>query len=267
MAGEARTSDFLLTTATLMVGPSAKVMELTPDKHSLGLIKNVQVSSDPQFVTLTQGVENIEVSAVNTSNPARLSGEVYEYTARNMAYGAGLDASGTGFDPIITQASLASAIASGGATVTLATGDVVANGIVAGDFVVIQDTAVGDRVHVGKVASISTDTLTLAAGYELPTGATYAVATTVVYKVRNIKVGSSFKRPTYGVKLVGLLPETGEPITIVFPKVRVTRGISLAFQNENFANMPFEFMPMGLLPADPYYADFGSTKPFSILKR
>jgi len=266
MAGEARTSDFLLSTATLMVGPSSKVMELTPEDHSVGLIKNVQVTTEPQFVTLTQGVENIEVAAVNTANPARLSGEVYEFTAKNMAYGAGIDAS-AGYEPIITQAALATAIADGGATVALATGSVTANAIVVGDFVVIQDTTVGDRVHVGKVASIAVDTLTLAAGYEMPTGQAYAVATTVVYKVRNIKIGTQQKRPTYGVKLVGLLPETGEPITVIFPKVRVTRGISLAFQNENFGNMPFEFMPMALLPADPYYPDFGSTKPFSILKR
>ena len=267
MPGEARTSDFLLTTATLMVGPRDKVMELTPEKHSLGLIKNVQVTTEPQFVTLTQGVENIEVAAVNVSTQARISGEVYEYTARNIAYGAGIDAAATEYDPIDTQALLGAPITTGGDEVTLVTGNASTAGIVAGSFIVIQDTAQGDRVHVGKVASIASDVITLAAGYELPADATFAVATTVVYRVHNIKVGSQLKRPAMGVKLVGLLPETGEPITLVFPKVRITRGLSLAFQNENFSNMPFEFAPLALLLGDPFYADFGSTKQFSVLKR
>lgn len=267
MAGEARTSDFLLTTATVMIGPRASVMELTPEKHSIGLVKNVQVTTEPQFVSLTQGVEAIEVASVNVANPARISSEVYEYTARNMAYGAGIDAGGEDYDPITTQAALATPITSGGSTVALATGSVAANDIVVGDFIVVQDTTQGDLVHVGKVGAIATDTITLASGYALPADAVFAVATTVVYRVRNIKVGSQLKRPLFGAKLVGLLPETGEPVTLIFPKIRITRGMGLSFQNENFANMPFEFMPQALLPADPFYADFGGSKTFSVFKR
>lgn len=267
MPGLAKTADFLLSTATVMIGPRDKLMELTPALHSVGLIKNVQVTTEPQFVSLTQGVEAVEVAAVNVANPARISGELYEYSARNLAYGAGLDASGAGYDPITTKAALASPIASGGSTVALAAGSVAANGIVVGDFIVIQDNVQGDLVHVGKVGSIATDTITLAAGYTMPVGMTFAVATTDVYRVRNIRVGSNFKRPAFGCKLIGIIPESGEPITVLFPKVRITRGVGLAFQNENFANMPFEFAPQALLPSDPYYADFGGTKPFSILKR
>jgi hypothetical protein len=267
MSGEARSSEFLLSTATVMIGPRDKVMELTPELHSLGLAKNVQVTTEPQFVSLTQGVEAIEVASVNVSNPARISCEVYEYTARNLAYGAGIDASGADFNPITTQAALASPVADGGSTLTLATGSVAANGIVVGSFLTIQDTNVGDKVHVGKVGSISGEVITLASGYAMPTGMAFAVATTAVFRVRNIKVGSQLKRPLFGAKLVGTLPESGEPITLIFPKVRITRGLGLSFQNENFANMPFEFMPQALLPADAYYADFGGTKSFSVLKR
>ena len=265
MSCEARTSDFLLSTATLMVGPRDKVMELTPEKHSLGLIKNVQVGTEPQFVSLTQGVEAVEVASVNVANPAKLSGEVYEFTARNFAYGAGIDAGGVNFDPITEQYSLGAVISNGGATITVGTGEGADFAI--GEFFLIQDTDQEDRVHVGKVASKASDVLTLASDYTMPTGTTYAVATTVIYRVRNIKVGSQLKRPLYGIKLVGTLPESGEPITAIFPKVRITRGLSLAFSNENFSNMPFEFMPQALLPTDPYYSDYGGKKTFSLLKR
>lgn len=267
MPGEARTTDFLLSTATLMVGPRDKLMELTPEKHSLGLIKNVQVTTDPQFVTLTQGVEAIEVASVNVANPSRISGEVYEYSARNLAYGSGIDASGVGFDPITTKAALGAPIAAGGDEVTLAAGSAATAGIVAGSWIVIQDTNVPDRVFPVKVASITGDVVTLAAGHELPVDAAFAVATTDVYRVHNIQVGSQAKRPSFGVKLVGLVPETGEPVTLLFPKVRITRGMSLAFQTDNFANMPFEFSPQALVSTDPFYADFGSTKLFSVFKR
>lgn len=264
MAGEARTSDFLLSTATVMVGPSSKVMELTPDLHSVGLIKNVQVTTEPQFVELTQGVEAQTVAAVNIANPARISGEVYEFTARNIAYGAGIDASGVGFDPLTTSYLLGTAITTGGSSVVLAAGG---TDFVAGDFLVIQDTTSGDKVHVGKVQSVATNTITLATGYTMPTTLAFPIATTIIYKVRGLKIGSNLKRPTMGIKLVGILPETGEPITLVFPKARIMKGLNMAFQNENFSNMPFEFMPYSLLPADPYYADLGSSKTFMVLKR
>lgn len=267
MSGEARSSEFLLATATVMIGPRAEVMELTPELHSLGLAKNVQVTTEPQFVSLTQGVESLEVSSVNVSNPARISCEIYEFTARNLAYGAGIDASGTDYDPITTSAILGAPVTTGGASLTLATGSVAANGIVVGSFLTIQDTAVGDKVHVGKVGSITGEVITLAAGYTMPTTMAFAVATTTVYRVRNIKVGSQLTRPLFGAKLVGTMPESGEPITLIFPKVRITRGLGLSFQNENFSNMPFEFMPQALLPADSFYADFGGTKSFSVLKR
>lgn len=265
MAGEAKTSTFLLSSATIMIGPRDKLMGLTPDLHSIGLVKNVQVTTDPSTVVLNQGTQNTEVAAVVTGNQARIACEVYEYTARNLAYGSLLDASGAEYDPIVDTYALGSAIASGGTTVALATGD--GADFSAGDFFVLADTNIPDRVHVGKVASKSTDTLTVASEYAIPTGQAWAVATTVVYKVKAIKVGAVSKQPTFGLKMVGNLPETGEPVTVVFPKVRITKGIGLAFQTDNFSNMPFEFAPMALLQGEPFYSDFGALKTWTVLTR
>ena len=266
MAGEARTSEFLLSTATLMVGPSARVMELTPALHSLGLIKNVQVATDMSMTDLTQGLQNTVVASVTTSVTTRISGEVYEYSAKNLAYGAGLDASAdASFAPITVANTLASPIASGGVTVALATGQGTPYTI--GDTLVIQDTTSGDRMHVGKVLSKSVDTLTLEAAYAMPVGMSFAVATTAVYRVQRIQVGAVATNPTFGAKLIGILPGTGEPITMIFPKIRITKGINLSFQSDNWSNMPFEFVPYNLVAGDPFFADFGVQKNWMLLRR
>lgn len=264
MAGEAKTSEFLLTTATLMLGPSADVFSLTPDEHSLGLVKNVQVTAETAFVELTQGIQAQIVASVNTGNTTRISAEVYEYTARNLAYGAYLDGSEAQYDQINTQYALGAPVAAGGDEITLAAGS--GTDIGAADWLVIQDTNSPDRLHVGKVESVAADVVTLAAGYEMPAGMAFAVATTVVYRVQSLNFGSVAKQPTYGCKLVGLLPETGQPVTLIFPKVKVTRGLQLAFQTENFSNMPFEFAPYALTPTDPFYGEFGSMKTWKLLR-
>lgn len=266
MAGEARTSEFLISTATLMVGPSSKVMELTPSTHGLGLVKNVQVTTDMSMTELTQGLQNTVVASVTTNMQTRISAEVYEYSAKNLAYGAGLDASGdSAYAPITQQFALNTAISNGGTSVVLTTGG--GSTFNVGDFVVLQDTLVTDRIHVGKVASKATDTLTLEAAYAMPTGTTFATATTVVFRVQAVKVGALNSNPTFGVKLVGLMPGTGEPVTLIFPKVRITKGINLAFQADNWANMPFEFAPYNLVSGDPFFADLGAQKTWMLLRR
>jgi len=266
MPGEARTSEFLLSSATVMIGPQAKVMELTPALHSVGLIKNVQVSAELGFTELTQGVQNQAVSSVNNSVQTRIGGELYEYTARNIAYGAGLDAGGAAYDTLTTQYALNAAIAAGaGTSIALASGG---TDFTAGDFIVLQDTTIPDRVFIGKVASVATNTITLATGYGFTAENTgWAVATTVAYKVRRVQVGSVAKQQRFGAKLVGILPESGEPVTLIFPKVAITKGLGFSFQTENFSNMPFEFTPYALVSTDPFYADYGAMKTWSVLRR
>lgn len=266
MAGEAQTSDFLLSTATVMVGPPAKVFELVPETHSVGLIKNVLASSEPTFSELTQGVENVVVASAQTGTQSRISGEVYEYTARNIAYAAGADATGQEYDPSTDEFTLATAVTSGSATSTLALTAGSGAKWAAGDWGVIQDKNNPDRLHPFKVASIATDTLTLKTGYAIPTGQAYATADSVVYKVHAIGVGPKRVQPVFGVKMVGLLPSTGEPVTMIFPKVKITKGLSLSFQTDNWQNMPFEMTPYALLKTDPFYADFGRDQ-FKVMKR
>lgn len=254
MAGTAKTSQVLLSTATVMIGPSADVNTLTPDRHSIGLVKNVSYTSDPEFRELTQGVTNDVVMSVKVGDGSRISMEVYEYTARNLAYAAGLDASGVEYETASVLYTTTAAPAT--TTVTVAPAP---TGISTGDFIYIQGGN-DDLVHIAKVASVAAAVITLAAGYAIPTGMVFPAASKV-RKVRALNIGAATPSVTLGCKITGIIdPSQNTPITLVFPKIKVTRGMNLAFSTENFGNMPFEFTPYALTATDPLYADFGTTK-------
>ena len=95
MPGLATSDEFFLSTATVMIGPQADLMELNVAEHSLGLVKNFSMQSDPTLVELTQGIRNQRVATMVTGTGLKTSWEMYEYTAENLAYAAGLDATGT----------------------------------------------------------------------------------------------------------------------------------------------------------------------------
>lgn len=258
MAGEAKTSEFLLGSATVMIGPAADLFKLDPATHSIGLVKNFQVSSEPGYTELTQGVQNTLVYSVLTSNPVRASMEVYEYTSKNLSYGLGLDGSTLA---AITPLTLKTAISNGGTAI-------VANAAVdpdynAGDWVMVQAVG-GDKVHVGQLASdgtFSTDQVTLAltAGTAMPTGYVQSVGA-VVSKLNVTPVGKRSAQPFFSAKVVGLLPEGNKPVVLLFPKLRISRGFSLNFSSENFGNMPFEFALYDLVSTDTHYALFSDHK-------
>jgi hypothetical protein len=247
-----------------MIGPQDDLYKLTPDEHSIGLVKNFQATSEPAYTELTQGVQNTIVYSVLTSNPVRCSMEVYEFNARTLKYGLGLDGS-TGAD---AQAplTLKTAITTGGTAI-------VANATVdpeydAGDWVMVQDAA-GDKVHVGKLASdgvFSTNqvTLTLTAGTAMPTGLAYPITTTLVSRINRIAVGSKTAQPFFSAKVVATLPQDNRPIVILIPKLRITRGFTLAFNSDNFGNLPYEFTPYDLVSTDTFYSDFVTTGPMAI---
>ena len=263
MSGEAKTSKFLLANATIMVGARADVFELTPAAHSLGLTKQVNLNVENQWTELMQGVTKQVIYTVNTGVNTTLTGEIYEYTARNLAYAAGIDATGVAYDEFDTTFALASSHSSVSVSLALATG--AGASFLAGDFVLMQQDE-SDIVHVLKVASIATDTITWAADYGMPTGVTWAVATTRVFRVRKpIKIGAQTDDGLFGVKISGVMPDNQRPVVMIFPKARIQKGLSLAFQEENFSNMPFEFKPYGLLPTDTFYADFAGNKSAMVL--
>lgn len=258
MAGEARTDLFLLATATVMVGPRANVLELTPSEHSLGLVHNFRVSTEPEFVELGQGVKNDIVSSVTVNEAVRVSMEAYEYTSKNLAYAMGLD----GSQLTLGGAPIAVDSAPSGNTIAV-TGNV-ANTFVANSFLFLQEGTGGDLVHIGKVEGTpveanSVTTITLANGFTIPAGMTFT-GEAKVGLVNQVKPSTATFQPLFGAKVVGHFPNDGRPITLIFPKMKIVRGFDIGFGRENFSNMPFEWAPYTQVPGDPTYDKFGSAK-------
>lgn len=240
MAGEAKSEVFMLGTATVMIGPMAEVFDLNPTDHSIGLVKNVTMTSEPTYTDLTQGVKNSIVYSVMTANTVRASMEVYEYTSKNLAYSLGIEA---GKASPVEIATVTSAVVAPAATkVTVAS----ATGITVGSWIVIGD---GDDVVVRQVTAISTNELTVRAiSKQILTG-------TKVRAASAIAVGSKANQPFFGVKIVGV-DAGGRPIALILPKVRISNGFSLAFSTDDYGNLPFELSLMDLVPTDALYAQF-----------
>ena len=253
MAGFAKTNQVLLSTATVMVGPMEDLHELNPAQHSLGLVKNVTLTTDFEQRELTQGIRNDVVMSVTVNDGSRLAFEVYEYTLRNLAYAAGLDGSGVEYDPIAPT--YGTATAPSGTTVELSGAP---TGISAGDYIYLQAGG-DDFVHIGRVASIATSTITLTAETAIPATVTFP-AVTDVGKVQKISIGNATEQAYLSAKIVGVLPANNQPVTIYLPKMRITRGLNVSFSSDNYSNMPFEVTPYVSTQADPHYAEFGPDK-------
>ena len=380
-AGSAKTEAFNVGAATVMIGPKDQVLDFTPEKNSIGLVKNFTFSANDTYLDLTQGVRNTVVYSVKTGSEITASMEVYEYTSKNLAYALGLE----GFEMAEgADMALSSAIAGDGATSSIvveAPAGATADDIVVGDHVTIQGNKSNneDLVFVGKVASVnytaatspevaangsigdlikainairpnllttnlgklvinvgSTENISMSKKFatafgftgtesdnivrieasgsatgsvsisrnnklssiglnvndtELkilidnveaakvviktnPSASTAAqfnitfdraipasfsfVAGDRVHKANIIPVGSAEAQPTMAAKVVGILPEDQKPITIIFPKIRITNGFNVAFQTDQYGNMPYEFTPFEQVASDPLYAEYGN---------
>lgn len=256
MPGRAKTDSFLLSTATVMLGAQADLYSLN-NSHALGLVKNVTMTSEVSMTALTQGITNDEVFSMKTGDSARIAMEVFEYTAKNLAYAAGLPGAETVASQDATAVTSAS-IAPAATTLTVA-GDVTTD-FSAGDWVAIK-SGQEDHLHIAQLTSavFSVETTLTFTGQPTPAGVTIPAGATV-YKVNSLIIGGGDKHPTYSCKIVGYTPADEKPIAILLPKVKVTRGMNLAFQSDNFANMPFEIQPYSLVSDDPNFAIFGAKK-------
>lgn len=256
MAGEALTTNFVLAAATLMLGPMADLLDLVPATHSLGLVKNVKMKSDPAFKELTQGVLNKVVYSVRTGSQTMISAEVYEYTKRNIEYGLALNA-GVNSVPTVTSTTVSTPTTASATTMTVTS----ATGIVANDWIAIVDATQADKVYHRRVTNVSTNVLTVSPALPaviLPTG-------TIVRKVTQSAVGDGdIGQQFFSAKIIGNTAD-GLPVALLFPKVRVTSGLDFTFSTEDFASMPFELTAYDMVPTDPLYATFGNKQGFVTL--
>lgn len=255
------TNQFNIGVSTVMIGPMKDVKNLTPEEHSIGLIKNFSLTSEVNEVTLTQGLRNTQVDSQVTGVTTRLSMEVYEYTAKNLAYAAQL--SGENFT-LTGNYALKTAITGGDSATSVVLKNVPSasqSDLAAGDTIALQVTGEKDydKVYLATVASASWEsdsqeddsigTLTVTLTSAIPSGWNFAVDDKVFF-VNMIPVGSDEAQPYYGVKIVGILPNGNEPVTIICPKAKVSAGFNIGFTTDNYGNMPFEFTPYDLTKQD-----------------
>ncbi len=258
MQGAAKTDNFMLGSATVMLGPQADLFNLT-EEHSIGLVKNVTAKTSPGFVSLTQGVQNSLVYSVMNSNEVGLMAEMYEYTPRNIAYSLSLD--GDQFERQTVTGALDAAYAApvGPATVGLLDLELVdVTTLAANDYVMIH-TGNSDNVMLRKITAVDSadDTITIDTGLPFALGIGAKIE-----KVNIIPIGSKDTPPFLSCKIVGTLAN-GDTVPMLFPKVRIKSGLTMAFKTDNFDNIPLEIEVFDLVSTDPHYAmfqTFGSSK-------
>jgi hypothetical protein len=265
MAGEAVTNAFLLATATVMIGPQADLFGLNPATHSIGLVKNFMIDATPAYVDLSQGVKNTLVYSVLNKNDVKATMEVFEYTSKNLAYGLGLD--GSSLDTISTVTVTSTTITGDGSVDAFVVASDVHLAFPAGSWVVIQEVGGTDAVHVSKVVSaVYSSNTTITVRDPVPTGMVLG-AGSLISLINRMDVGSKVDQPFLSAKIVGIMPQGNEPVVILIPKLRITKGFTLAFHSDAFQNLPYEFTPYELVASDPNYADFANTGVAAVFDR
>lgn len=244
MAGLALTDNFLIGSATVCLGSPADLKIMRPATHSIGLVKNFQINSEPAYTELTQGIKNTIVDSIMTSNPITCSMEAYEFTSKNLTYALGLN--GASVTTNTVNSTVATGVTTSSTSLVLAS----ATGFAEGDMIMIYANGIDDLI-VRKIASISTDTLTLdLAVTDVPVGS-------VVRKINSIDIGSKLDQPYLAAKVIGKL-SNGQGVVLELPKLRVSKGFNLNFDTSDYNNMPFEFMIYDLVSTDSFFSEFGS---------
>lgn len=249
--GTALTSQFLFGQASLLVGPMADQLILNAAAHSLGLVKNVNISSETQRADLTQGVLNEPVATVVNGLNITGATEVYEFTAKNLAYGLSLD--GSALTPMTSLHTLQATV-NAAATAAIIPGVDVTAQYPANSWIFLQEGQ-DDRVHIARVSTsaFSTNTTVNFVGYPVPTGMTFTTTAGRIGRLNKVDTDPVGMNTNFSMRVVGTSLTDKRPIVLHFPKVRITKGFSMAFSADNYGNLPFEFMPLTPVATDAGY--------------
>lgn len=248
MPGLAKSNEFMLGTATVMIGPVEDLYDLNPTDHSIGLVKNFVATSEPSYTELTQGVKNTIVFSVMTANPVRCTMEAYEYTAANLLYALGLDGSST---PAQTVETAVNGAVDGGSPQATDFDVDSATGLTIGDTIMIIQG--DDDFIIRTITNVAGSTITV--DNALPDIADNSV----VKKVTPVDIGSKDEQPFFAAKIAGKFA-SGEEAVVLIPKIRITKGFNLSFVSDNYGNLPLEFTVYDLVPTDTFYEDFGGAQ-------
>lgn len=256
---DVKNNAFLLGEATLMIAPYADatpVFELTPDLHSVGMVRNVTLSQESDQVELRKGIQQHLVDSKKSNVKTTLSAEVFEFSAQNVFYSLSVGKQAVA----LKRGKLKDALVGGESTFVVnsdplpgeaATGITAAGDIPNGATILIQVPGSGKDyvlpVRVTAATTAATTDYTITA--EIPAGMAFP-AGSKVWVVNEIGVASTDEQEFFKVKVVGTLSNNERPITLILPKVKISKGFQIQFDEGNYTSMPFEFMPYFLTAAE-----------------
>lgn len=265
---------FMLSSATLMMAPAfvTDVYALTPDAHSVGMIREVAVPLESSLIELKNGVAQATVDSKRTNIQPTISGTVFEFTAQNVMRSLAMG----GLAAAMKRGELDTLAAGDAETLSMisspvpgeATSAITALGdIPVGSTLLIQRPGgESDYVFPTKSTGAATGTgpfeVPIADDYAIPADMSFPVGSKV-WVVPAVHVGDIAADDLFCVKITGTLSNYDRPVTVVFPKVKISKGFNLQFTETDYGGMPWEMMPllMAASEATGRLADIG-TKAF-----
>ena len=244
--GSALGDGFVLNEATLMIGPLGSALDLTEEKHSFGLFKNMALTNDKTYQPLTQGVRQDVVHQTLTSDNWTLAGNGYEYNPRTIMYALGQ--AGYTADPTAPRVKVTltapSAVAESTITVNATTGLAVDN------WIILSPINGNTDGLAYKIKSIAANVITL----DRPLVSAVAVGDKAVKStlIMTNDIESCSGANYYSAKIVSA-DVNCNPIVIIAPKVQITSGLNLTFGVSDYSNMNFQATPMALTRKDAGY--------------
>lgn len=260
MAADVKTNAFLLGEATLMIAPYAdvaSVFELTPAVHSVGMVRNVTLNQESDQVELRKGIQQNLVDSKKSNVRTTLSAEVFEFSAQNLFYSLSVGQAAVS----VKRGKLKTAAAGAASTIVVNTdplpGDATSGISAVGDIpngatVLLQIPGAGSNdyvlpIRVTAATTVATTDYTVTVA--IPAGMTFPVGTKV-WVVNEVPVASTAEQDFFKVKVVGTMSNNERPITLILPKVKITKGFQLQFDEGNYTSMPFEFSPYFLAQSE-----------------
>lgn len=259
---DVKNNAFLLGEATLMIAPygdATSVFELTPDLHSVGMVRNVTLNQESDQIELRKGIQQNLVDSKKSNVKTTLSAEVFEFSAQNVFYSLSMGSQAVA----LKRGQLTAAVSGGAASITVSSdplpGDA-STGITAigdvpnGATVLLQIPGNGQNDYVlpvrvtaatvaGGGAGEFVVTVAIPAGMDFPTG-------TKMWVVNEVAVASTAEQDFFKVKVVGTLSNNERPVTLILPKVKIAKGFQIQFDEGNYTSMPFEFAPYFLAKSE-----------------
>lgn len=258
--GTALGDGFVLNEATLMIGPLGSAMDLTEEKHSFGLFKNMAITNDKTFQPLNQGVRQEPVAQVLTGDNWTFAGNGYEYNPRTIMYALGQ--AGYTADPTAprVKVSVTAPAAVGESTITVD----VSTGLAVDDWITLSPLNGNSDGLAYKIKTLALNVITL----DRKLVAAVAVGDKIVKStlIMTNDQASCSGANYYSAKIVSA-DVNCNPIVIVAPKIQITSGLNLTFGVSDYASMGFQATPMALTRKDAgydLYVEQGRSKVFLI---